>query len=154
MTWSCFRLFFSDFSPSATKLDWFITAAACDEHCTAGVCTIAGVGACDGSCSTGYTNKKPSCCWDEPPFRDVDLTVSIGRIDETKSWDFALILVVTDVMDGQRCSKWKNWRNSTQSWNFALILVVTDVMDGWRCSKTLLSRQYWQMFKAPSERIE
>ena len=37
------------------------------------------------------------------PFRDVDLTVSIGLIEETQT--FALILVVTDVMDGRRCSK-------------------------------------------------
>ncbi len=36
------------------------------------------------------------------PFRDFDLTDSIGLIEETERLNFALILVVTDVMDGRR----------------------------------------------------
>jgi len=27
------------------------------------------------------------------------------RIEETQTWNFALILVITDVIDGRRCSK-------------------------------------------------
>ncbi len=34
------------------------------------------------------------------PFRDFDLTDSIGLIEETENLNFALILVVTDIMDG------------------------------------------------------
>ncbi len=38
-------------------------------------------------------------------FREVDLTVSIGLIEETESWNFALILVITEIKVGRRCSK-------------------------------------------------
>ena len=51
------------------------------------------------------TTRSPAVAGMDRPFRDVDWTVSVGLIEQTQSWNFVLILFVTDIMDGRHCLK-------------------------------------------------